>query len=136
VTREVLREVLADSNGWDIIHISGHGAPGELLLETADGKPDRVTAATPADLLIAARGHVRLITVATCWSAALTVAGQRRRLGLPVANRRTHDHSPERSHLPAAARLLSGTLATELAGRLDCAVLAMRYPVEDESLRH
>ena len=27
------------------MHISRHGAPGEPLLETADGRPDRVTAA-------------------------------------------------------------------------------------------
>jgi len=132
VTRELLRDVLADSRGWDIIHISGHGAPGELLLETADGKPDRVTAATLADLLMAAREHVRLITVASCWSAALTVADQRRRLGLPVADLRNQDHLPERTPPPVAAPPLSGTLATELADRLDCAVLAMRYPVDDE----
>ena len=41
VTRDLLRDILADAAGWDIIHISGHGAPGELLLETADGQPDR-----------------------------------------------------------------------------------------------
>ncbi len=37
VTRDRLRDVLEEAEGWDIIHISGHGRPGELLLETADG---------------------------------------------------------------------------------------------------
>ena len=45
VTRDRLRDVLEEAEGWDIIHVSGHGAPGELLLETAAGQPDRVTAA-------------------------------------------------------------------------------------------
>src|ERR1039458_3879693 len=45
VTRDRLRDVLADGEGWDVIHVSGHGSPGRLLLETDDGKPDRVTAA-------------------------------------------------------------------------------------------
>jgi len=33
VTRRRLREVLEEAEGWDVIHISGHGAPGELMLE-------------------------------------------------------------------------------------------------------
>ena len=45
VTRARLAEVLAESEGWDIVHISGHGAPGELLLETDDGSPDPVAGA-------------------------------------------------------------------------------------------
>ena len=28
VTRERLRDVLKEDEGWDVIHISGHGAPG------------------------------------------------------------------------------------------------------------
>jgi CHAT domain/Protein of unknown function (DUF3039) len=137
VTRVLLWEVLAEAEGWDIIHISGHGAPGELLLETADGKPDRVTAAELADLLMAAREHVRLITVSACSSAADFVADQRRRLdppvaGLPAAVHGTRPSDAQRPHLLAALSAPPGTLATELADRLDCAVLAMRYPVDDE----
>jgi hypothetical protein len=43
-TRDRLREMLEEGEGWDIIHVSGHGAPGELLLETGDGSRDPVTA--------------------------------------------------------------------------------------------
>jgi hypothetical protein len=34
VTRDRLRDILEEAEGWDIIHISGHGTPGEILLET------------------------------------------------------------------------------------------------------
>jgi CHAT domain len=127
VTRDRLRDVLAEPAGWDVIHISGHGAPGELLLETAAGQPDWVTAADLAGLLELARERVQLVTISACWSAALTVAEQRRLLGLPVqaqpAERRPPSHD---------AWSGPGTLATGLATSLGCAVLAMRYPVPDE----
>ena len=55
VTRERLQDVLEEGEGWDVIHISGHGAPGELVLETEDGSPDPVTAAELVDLLDLAR---------------------------------------------------------------------------------
>jgi hypothetical protein len=132
VTRERLRDVLEEAEGWDIIHISGHGTPGELLLETAAGQQDRVTAAELADLLDPARERVKLVTVAACWSAAVTAAEQRRLLGLPALGRRAQDDDLERSRHPAGGGSASGAMATELASRLGCAVLAMRYPVGDE----
>jgi hypothetical protein len=125
VTRTLLRDVLAEDDGWDVIHISGHGAPGELLLETADGKPDRMSAEALADLLVDARENVKLVTVAACWSAATSASEQRRRLGLPVPGQRDRDGS-------FGSGETSGILATELSGRLGCAVIAMRYPVDDE----
>jgi tetratricopeptide (TPR) repeat protein len=151
VTRDRLRDVLTEAEGWDIIHISGHGAPGELLLETAAGTPDKVTAAELADLLDLARERVSLITVAACWSAALTAAEQRRLLGLPVPDqraavsatgagtRRVEDGNDSDGRDPRddrdggdSAGFASGALATELAERLGCAMLAMRYPVGDD----
>lgn len=127
VTRDRLRDVLGDAEGWDIIHISGHGAPGELLLETAGGQPDRVTASDLADLLDLARERVALLTVSACWSAALITAEQRRLLDLPIP-----DEDTERLRGSRPAGMDSGALAAALAGRLDCAVLAMRYPVKDD----
>lgn len=125
VTRERLQSVLKETEGWDIIHISGHGAPGELLLEARAGAPDKVTAAELADLLEPARGHVKLVTVAACWSAAIAAEQQRRLLGLPVLNK----HSLERA---GGDSFPPGSFATELIERLGCAVFAMRYPVADE----
>jgi tetratricopeptide (TPR) repeat protein len=146
VTRERLRDVLTEAEGWDVIHISGHGAPGELLLEDAAGRPDVVTAADLADLLDLARERVSLVTVAACWSAALTAAEQRRLLGLPVPDQRAAARAgpaagagqagPAGTAGDGADATATGVapeaLATELAGRLGCAVLAMRYPVGDD----
>jgi CHAT domain/NB-ARC domain len=124
VTRGRLRQVLEEAEGWDVIHISGHGAPGELLLETEAGRPDRVTAEELADMLDLARERVSLVTVSACWSAGLTTAEQRHLLGLPVPDRR--------ADAARGGRFAPDALATELAARLGCAVLAMRYPVDDE----
>jgi len=125
VSRDRLRDVLEEAEGWDVIHISGHGAPGELLLETASGTPDKVTAAELADLLDPARESVKLVTVSACWSAAVTAAEQRRLLGLPAPKARF----PECVD-PGSSSL--GSFATQLTGRLGCAVLAMRYSVDDD----
>ncbi|WP_405771424.1 CHAT domain-containing protein [Streptomyces sp. NBC_01538] len=109
VTRERLRAVLARPAGWDLVHVSGHGAPGELLLETDAGRPDRVPGPELVDLLGVARG-VRLVTLSACWSAAA---------GIPPADE-------------AAEGAVIGAVAGDLVERLGCAVLAMRYPVEDD----
>lgn len=99
VTRQRLRETVAE--GWDIVHVSGHGSPGALLLEQPDGGPDEVTADQLVELLAPSAGRLRLVVVSTCSSAALS--------GGPTAS----------------------TLAVTLAERLDCVVLAMRFPVAE-----
>ena len=126
VTRDHLREILAEAEGWDIIHVSGHGRPGELVLETAEGNPDPVSATDLADLLDLTRERIRLVTLAACWSAAAAVTEQRRLLGLPVKDQAERFVG---SHRPHTA---SGALAAELSARLGCAVLAMRYQVDDD----
>jgi tetratricopeptide (TPR) repeat protein len=125
VSRERLRDVLEEADGWDLIHISGHGAPGELLLETAAGTPDTVTAAELADILAPARESVKLVTVSACSSAAATAAEQRKLLGLPVPRARFLKRTDPDASSP-------GSFVTELTGRLNCAVLAMRYSVDDD----
>jgi tetratricopeptide (TPR) repeat protein len=125
VSRDRLQDVLEEAEGWDVVHISGHGAPGELLLETAAGAPDTVTAAELADILGPARESIKLVTVSACWSAAVTAADQRRLLGLPVAEARPPKRAAGSSSPP-------GSFATALTERLGCAVLAMRYSVEDD----
>ena len=39
VTRDTLRDVLREGEGWDLLHFSGHGLPGSLVLEKPDGRP-------------------------------------------------------------------------------------------------
>ena len=127
VTRQRLEEVLEEAEGWDVIHVSGHGMPGELLLEKEDGAPDSVSSAELADMLDLARDRVKLVTLSACWSAAVTAEEQRRLLGLPLLDAdETRDVAGRREEFD------SGALATELTARLGCAVLAMRYPVGDE----
>jgi hypothetical protein len=121
VTRDRLRALLADTCGWDIVHISGHGAPGELFLELTDGGPDPVDASELADLLELARGRLKLVTVSACWSAALGGAAQAR---MPELGQ------PEEQAQVAPGR--APALASTLVARLGCAVLAMRFPVADE----
>ena len=51
VTRERLEELMLEDQGWDVVHISGHGLPAGLLLERDDGRHD----------LISSRDLVRLL---------------------------------------------------------------------------
>ncbi len=39
VTRGRLREIAEDADGWDVLHLSGHGGRGLFLLEHDDGSP-------------------------------------------------------------------------------------------------
>lgn len=130
VTRQALTDVLMEGEGWDIVHVSGHGRPGSLLLETASGDADRVDGAELANLLAPpglalGRGRIKLVTVSACWSAAVAAGEQRRLLGLPAES----DDDDFRSD--ADGGTVPEALATGLAERLGCAVLAMRYPVGD-----
>ena len=135
VTRARLQDVLDEGEGWDVIHISGHGAPGELLLETEDGSPDPVSAADLAEMLDSARERVKLVSVSACWSAALTATEARRLIGLPAPEGSDDNWAtgPGRGGVDTADSAgIAGALATKLAGSLGCAVLAMRYPVVDD----
>lgn len=124
VTREKLKAVLAE--GWDVVHVAGHGKPGELLLETDSGSPDPVTGPQLTALLGLTQARLKLVTVSACWSAALTAADQRRQLGLPRLQADQSDRHDEPEDTRAA-----GALAADLA-RLGCAVLAMRFQTTDD----
>jgi hypothetical protein len=121
VTQDALRELLEDGEGWDIVHFSGHGLASRLVLESADGTPDRVPSQELAKLLRLARGRLKWVTLSACWSAAATVDETRRWAGLEPARGAKGDGSAR--ELPALARAL--------VHELDCAVLVMRYPVGD-----
>jgi hypothetical protein len=146
VTRQRLRDVLEEGEGWDLIHVSGHGAAGELVLETEDGSPDSVAAAELVDLLDLARERVKLVTVSACWSAALTLAEQRRLLKLPPRDEsRAEQAEPGLAGEPRRAGGLepgradgldaAGGLAAELVDQLCCGVLGFRDRVGREAVR-
>lgn len=125
VTQDVLKEVLAERGGWDVIHFSGHGLPAGLVLEHADGTADLVSSDELCELLWPVREQLKLVTLSSCESAAATVAQTMQLLGLPApaAGEDAEDRNIQRS-LPAVAH--------GLVQRLGCAALAMRYPVGDE----
>ena len=70
VTRQRLREIAEDGDGWDILHLSGHGAGGVFLLEAADGARDLVPTADLVSLLHPATKRLKLAVVSACESAA------------------------------------------------------------------
>ena len=127
VTRDNLRGALEEGEGWDIIHISGHGDRGSVFLEKPDGTSDEVSSEELADLLSLARGRLKFITLSSCHSAAATIEETLRwlnlwksEMGQDVPSRKESDRGP----MPA--------LAQQLATSLDCAALAMRYTVGDD----
>lgn len=125
-TRQTLREALEEAPGWDIVHISGHGEQGILILEDEYGQPDPVDADALSALLEPTAGRLKLLILDACYSGAGSHAAARAQLGLdPGPARREGAPSPE-----TAPTVLPG-LAQDLSARLACAALAMRYPVED-----
>ncbi len=126
MTRGVLADLAASRDGWDVLHLFGPGGAREFLLENPDGSADPVSDAELVGLLRPARQRLKLAVVSACQSAAATTAETLRWLGLddPAAD------------LEAQAALeAAGTpmgVARALVAQLDCAVVAMRYPVVDE----
>ena len=131
VTRASLREVLRQREGWDVIHFSGHGQPGALLLERPDGQPDQVSSTDLARLLRQAGGRVKLVTLSACLSAAASIAQTLSWLGFSEGEAVQREAPPARDTGEQAGKT-APTVARALTEALDCAVLAMRYAVEDE----
>ena len=69
------------------------------------------------------------MTISACWSAALAATEQRRLLGLPTA---ADGSTPAKTRSSRDGGFAPESLAAELNRRLGCAVLAMRYPVDDQ----
>jgi hypothetical protein len=130
VTRERLRDTLEQGEGWDVIHFSGHGMPGALVLELPDGRPDTVTATDLAGLLRQAGGRLKLVTLSACLSAAASIDQMLAWLGIAPDTVARHD-SPVNDARSDTGRAVP-TVARALTDALGCAVLGMRHAVEDE----
>lgn len=132
-TRRTLEDALSEDPGWDVIHVSGHGEACVLLLEKDDGNEDPITTDDIAKLLKPAQARLSLLTLSTCYSAAADLQAARALVGLePEAQTPEGLTVSPAAGLAATAtvRVLPG-LAQHLSADLDCAVLAMRYPVLD-----
>jgi tetratricopeptide (TPR) repeat protein len=126
VTRAVLAGLTDSEQGWDVVHLFGHGGAEEFLLENSDGSVDPMSTAELIGLLRPARRRLKLVVFSSCQSAAVTTAQTLRWVGLndPAAEQET------RTALTAAATPVG--VARALVAQLGCAVVAMRYPVGDE----
>jgi hypothetical protein len=126
-TRERLAEIAEDGDGWDVLHLSGHGAGGAFLLEKADGSPDLVPTDDLVALLHPVRRRIKLTVLSACESAANATAETYRLLGL----------TGQAEQLEAATTAASATgqpaaqvgLARALVQALGCAVVGMRNAV-------
>ncbi len=98
--------------------------PGSLILETTDGRHDEVSAADLAQLLRPKRERLKLVTVAACHSGAESLTAMLTSLGIETAVPRALPATK-----PAAAP--QSAIARTLTAELDCAVVAMRFAVED-----
>jgi hypothetical protein len=126
VTRERLKRIADSQDGWDVLHVSGHGAGGVFALEQDDGSLDLVPVGDLVELLRPVRRRVKLAVVSACESAADTTAETLRLIGLTEQAEAVAAEAGEQT-----ATQIPG-LARALVKDLDCAVLAMRYPVTDE----
>ncbi|HEX9942467.1 MAG TPA: hypothetical protein VGG03_10650 [Thermoanaerobaculia bacterium] len=131
-TRETLKDALLEGAGWDLIHFSGHGLEGELVLENERGEDDRIKADELVPLLKPTRRRLKLLTLSSCLSGAASLRAARRRIGLDEPTREA-TAAPDVETEGAASALPS--LGQSLAEELDCAVLAMRYSVGDTFAR-
>jgi hypothetical protein len=135
-TRERLAAVVEAGDGWDVLHLSGHGGRGQFWLEKADGSPDPVNTTELVEILAPLRRRVRLAMVSACESAAATTAETLRWVGLEEQAQQFEQQAAQDIAAPAAAGggaepVMTG-MARTLAAQLGCAVVAMRYPVADD----
>ena len=130
-TRATLRATLAAAEGWDVIHFSGHGAAGEIVLEDEQGGPQRLGEAELRSMLRSAGARTQLVTLSSCLSGASM-------LRVAVEQLQIDDRAGEGYRQGARAAAGDGgqqprvSLAHTIARELGCAVLAMRFQVEDE----
>ncbi|HEX5734300.1 MAG TPA: CHAT domain-containing protein [Blastocatellia bacterium] len=123
-TRDLLTEVIQEAPGWDVMHFSGHGIEGELILEKLDGTADRIAADELAKLLRPAHARLKLLTLSACYSGAADLRAARAQIDL--------EEMPALATAPQPSANVLPSLGQRLAEELDCAVLAMRYPVLDD----
>ncbi len=135
-TREALKGALEEGAGWDLVHLSGYGLEGQLVLEDSSGSAEKIAAEELAGLLKPARRTLKLLTLSSCLSGAGSLKLARREIGLDEPHRDTHSRSPEGEAGGAEIEIKElPSLAQSLARSLDCAVLGMRYQVGDDFAR-
>ena len=121
-TPKRLQDALAEGEGWDVVHFSGHGAAGRLLLEDDAGRAHEVPTADLVAWLHDARHRLKLVSLAACSSAAFTVAETLQAMDVEAPDVAEQAEAASASH----------ALAVEVLRETQATVVAMRYPVVDE----
>jgi hypothetical protein len=128
VTREKLAQIADTGAGWDVLHLSGHGGPGAFLLERADGVTGPGGRRGPGGDAASGAAPGEAGVVPACESAAAATAQTLRLIGLEAQV----DQVDQVEDPDAGTSQGSAGIAAALVDALDCAVVAMRYPVDDE----
>ena len=79
VTRHGLADRMTAGGGPGVLHFSGHGGTGLVLLEHRDGRPDPVGTGELLSLSRPAKGRLQLAVLSASQSAAATTAETLRR---------------------------------------------------------
>jgi hypothetical protein len=148
VTRDLLGAIAEAGDGWDVLHLSGHGGRGLFLLEEPDGSPDPIDPADLVELLAPLRHRVQVAVVSACESAAATTAETLRWVGLDDHAEALEQQAEAEAGAPAGAAQAGvpgpadeagaagepvlTSVARALNAELGCPVVAMRYPVTDD----
>ncbi len=134
-TRRTLERALADGAGWDIVHLSGHGSPGRLVLEAEDGRPEPIDAAELVELVWWTRHRLALVTLSACdtaaapsWDPPVGPATD------PVIGSDDGVDAGSGAGVPGPGCAGSplAALAPVLMRRIGCAVVGMRFAVRNE----
>lgn len=126
-TREQLAEAVADGDGWDVVHLSGHGRAGMFMLEMLEGSRDPVTGGELTELLSPLRGRVRLVMLSSCESGEQIARRQLEVLAAPGEAASGEGDGSDDADTSGS----DSALGLDLARRLGCAVVGMRYPVAE-----
>mgnify|MGYP000088294718 CR=1 FL=1 len=70
-TKNRVRELLQDPQGWEVVHFDGHGSENALAAETEDCLADPVPAEKLAEMLRSAARTPKLVVLSACASAEI-----------------------------------------------------------------
>ena len=121
-----------DPEGFHVLHLSCHARPGELLLETADGQPDLVTARRLLDEGVPAGADLPMVVLSGC-STGLAARQERLHPAPPRPAGGSGRPAPEAGQRgrQGEGEAVLASFAAQLVGAGVPMVLAMQAPVTD-----
>ena len=118
-----------DPEGFHVLHLSCHARPGELLLETADGQPDPVTAQRLLEEGVPTGADLPMIVLSGCSTG---LAARRERLHPGTAATAQDSPAGQRlEHEDGEGEAVLASFGAQLVAAGVPQVLAMQTPVTD-----